>query len=99
MIIITNESLMGLLQPRFRSMWERYCRGVQAIVYVVDSADHDSLDSGRQELHELLQKPSLAKTPLLVLGNKNDLPGALSTTEIIERLDLRVGTWSQCLYC
>lgn len=21
-------------QPRFRSMWERYCRGVQAIVYV-----------------------------------------------------------------
>ena len=26
-------------QPRFRSMWERYCRGVHAIVYVVDSAD------------------------------------------------------------
>ena len=71
-------------------MWERYCRGVQAIVYVVDSADHDSLDSGRQELHELLQKPSLASTPLLVLGNKNDLPGALSINEIIERLDLRV---------
>ena len=72
-------------------MWERYCRGVQAIVYVVDAADHDGLDSGRQELHGLLQKPSLAHTPLLVLGNKNDLPGALSTTELIERLDLKVG--------
>ena len=24
-------------------MWERYCRGVQAIVFVVDSADLDSL--------------------------------------------------------
>ena len=57
---------------------------------VVDAADHDGLDSGRQELHELLQKPSLARTPLLVLGNKNDLPGALSTTELIERLDLKV---------
>lgn len=22
-------------QPRFRSMWERYCRGVNAIVYVL----------------------------------------------------------------
>ena len=22
-------------QPRFRSMWERYCRGVSAIVYVI----------------------------------------------------------------
>ena len=77
-------------------MWERYCRGVQAIVYVVDAADHDGLDSGRQELHELLQKPSLAHTPLLVLGNKNDLPGALSTTELIERLELKVRQTVHC---
>ena len=84
------------VQPRFRSMWERYCRGVQTIVYVVDAADQDSLDSGRQELHELLQKPSLAHTPLLVLGNKNDLPGALSTTELIDRLDLKVCNMASC---
>lgn len=25
-------------QPRFRSMWERYCRGVNAIVYVSSSS-------------------------------------------------------------
>ena len=78
------------LQPRFRSMWERYCRGVQAIVYVVDAADHDNLDSARLELAELLSKPSLQGIPLLVLGNKNDLPGALSTTDLIDRLDLKV---------
>ncbi|CAK0744188.1 ADP-ribosylation factor-like protein 8B [Coccomyxa viridis] len=76
-------------QPRFRSMWERYCRGVQAIVYVVDAADHDNLDSARLELAELLSKPSLQGIPLLVLGNKNDLPGALSTTDLIDRLDLK----------
>ncbi|KAE8715742.1 ADP-ribosylation factor-like protein 8A [Hibiscus syriacus] len=29
-------------QPRFRSMWERYCRAVSAIVYVVDAADPDN---------------------------------------------------------
>ncbi|EIE25442.1 P-loop containing nucleoside triphosphate hydrolase protein [Coccomyxa subellipsoidea C-169] len=76
-------------QPRFRSMWERYCRGVQAVVYVVDSADHDALENARVELHELLSKPSLAAIPLLVLGNKNDMPGALSTTDLIDRLDLK----------
>jgi len=76
-------------QPRFRSMWERYCRGVQAIVYVVDAADHDNLDSARLELAELLGKPSLQGISLLVLGNKNDLPGALSTTDLIDRLDLK----------
>ena len=32
------------MQPRFRSMWERYCRGVQAIVYVVDSSDVEGLE-------------------------------------------------------
>lgn len=71
-------------------MWERYCRGVQAVVYVVDAADHDTLENARAELHELLSKPSLAGIPLLVLGNKNDLPGALSTTDLIDRLDLKV---------
>ena len=47
------------LQTRFRSMWERYCRGVQAIVFVVDSADLDSLEAAKEELHTLLAKPSL----------------------------------------
>ena len=36
--LVTGRAVL-LSQPRFRSMWERYCRGVQAIVYVVDSAD------------------------------------------------------------
>ena len=35
---------MFQLQPRFRSMWERYCRGVNAIVYMVDAADHDKIE-------------------------------------------------------
>ena len=25
-------------------MWERYCRGVNAIVYMVDAADHDKIE-------------------------------------------------------
>ena len=54
-----TEGVRGI-QPRFRSMWERYCRGVQAVVYVVDASDHDSLDNARAELHELLSKPSLS---------------------------------------
>ena len=34
-------------QPRFRSMWERYCRGMHAIVYVVDAADSDSIATSK----------------------------------------------------
>ena len=75
-------------QPRFRSMWERYCRGVGAVVFVADAADPGSLDAARAELHDLLSRPSLAGTPLLVLGNKNDLPGALAAADLADKLEL-----------
>ncbi|TGZ62299.1 hypothetical protein CRM22_007510 [Opisthorchis felineus] len=75
-------------QPRFRSMWERYCRGVNAIIYMVDAADHDKLEASRNELHSLLDKPQLLGIPVLVLGNKKDLPNALAEHELISALNL-----------
>jgi len=76
-------------QARFRSMWERYCRGVNAIVFVVDSADPDKFELAKKELHDLLGKPPLAGIPVLVLGNKNDLKEAISGPELIDQLDLK----------
>lgn len=93
-------------QTRFRSMWERYCRGVNAIVFVVDAADHANIEIARSELHNLLRKPDakenpLAGIPLLVLGNKKDLPGALTERELIERMDLQTLAQDRevCTYC
>jgi len=76
-------------QPRFRSMWERYCRGVNAILFVVDSSDQEKFESAKVELQSLLSKPALASIPVLVLGNKNDLHEALGVQELIEKLDLK----------
>ncbi|XP_052192621.1 ADP-ribosylation factor-like protein 8a isoform X2 [Diospyros lotus] len=75
-------------QPRFRSMWERYCRAVSAIVYVVDAADMDNLPISRRELHDLLSKPSLSGIPLLVLGNKVDKAEALDKQSLTDQMDL-----------
>jgi len=76
-------------QPRFRSMWERYCRGVNAIVFIVDSADKEALPVAKEELHILLEKPAMEGIPLLVLGNKSDLRGHLTVDELIDSLDLK----------
>ncbi|KAH3760667.1 ADP-ribosylation factor [Pelomyxa schiedti] len=76
-------------QPRFRQMWERYCRGVNAIVFVVDAVDRDKFDTARKELHDLLIKPALSSIPVLVLGNKNDLHNAAGVDEIVTALGLR----------
>lgn len=57
-----------------------------------------SLDQARTELHDLLTKPALDGIPLLVLGNKNDVPSALSTTELIDCLELKVRRSRAFLY-
>eukprot|EP01133_Synstelium_polycarpum_P012062 gene12062-14113_t len=76
-------------QPRFRGMWERYCRGVNAIVYVVDSVDREKFEQSKQALHDLINKPPLLKIPLLVVANKNDLPNAATIEEVIAQFDLK----------
>ena len=69
-------------------MWERYCRGVQAIVYVVDSSDQAKLASSKTEFYSLIEKPILKDIPVLVLGNKCDLEG-VSSEELVDLFGLR----------
>ncbi|TID22387.1 adp-ribosylation factor family protein [Venturia nashicola] len=57
--------------------------------YIVDSADREALPVAKEELQMLLEKPALDGIPLLVLGNKSDLPDKLSVDELIEALDLK----------
>lgn len=76
-------------QPRFRPMWERYCRGVNAIVFMVDIADISVLPQARSELHALMKQDSLYGIPLLVLGNKSDLRERLTVDELIDAMDLK----------
>ncbi|KAI9779646.1 MAG: hypothetical protein M1835_004667 [Candelina submexicana] len=57
--------------------------------FIVDSADKEALPVARDELHLLLEKSILDGIPLLVLGNKSDLPEKLSVDELIEGLNLK----------
>lgn len=75
-------------QPRFRSMWERYCRGVDVIVFMIDAADHEKMEAAKTELHALVSQPQLQGTPVMVLGNKRDIVGSLNEHELVQRMDL-----------
>lgn len=55
---------------------------------MVDAADHEKIEASRNELHSLLDKPQLSGIPVLVLGNKNDLPNALDEQKLITELNL-----------
>ncbi|CAK5124583.1 unnamed protein product [Meloidogyne enterolobii] len=73
-------------QPRFRSAWTRYCRGSDAILFMVDASERFKLQETRQELNQLLASPVLDGMPLLVLGNKADLRGAFDHDELFNEL-------------
>ena len=51
-------------------------------MYVVDSADKERLDVARQELELMLQEEELKGAPVLILANKQDLPGAMNEMEV-----------------
>lgn len=71
-------------QKSLRSYWRNYFECTDGLVWVVDSADKMRLNTCREELNILLQEERLAGATLLVLANKQDLPGALSAQEIKE---------------
>ncbi|KAI7883463.1 ARF/SAR superfamily [Lichtheimia hyalospora FSU 10163] len=75
-------------QKSIRSYWRNYFEQTDALVWVVDSADHLRLDDCRRELANLLQEERLAGATLLVFANKQDLPGAYSVRELRQALGL-----------
>jgi GTPase SAR1 family protein len=56
---------------------------------MVDANDTSKIEMAKTELHKLLSKEALAGIPVLVLGNKNDLPNAMGVEQLIEALNLK----------
>eukprot|EP01138_Halocafeteria_seosinensis_P016227 gb/GECG01016557.1/.p1 GENE.gb/GECG01016557.1/~~gb/GECG01016557.1/.p1 ORF type:complete len:183 (+),score=18.99 gb/GECG01016557.1/:1-549(+) len=75
-------------QTSIRPYWRCYYPNTDAIIFVVDSADQERLETARQELHAMLQEEDLKDAILLVMANKQDQPGALRADGISEALNL-----------
>jgi GTP-binding protein SAR1 len=73
-----------------RDVWADYYVDASVIVFLVDAADAARFDEARDELTALLTDPRLADVPVLVLGNKIDLPRAASEAAL--RAALGLGT-------
>ena len=53
-----------------------------ALIYVVDSCDRSRFTESREELDRILEEDAMRTTPVLILANKQDLPGAATCAEI-----------------
>ena len=75
-------------QDKIRPLWRHYFSGTQGLIFVIDSNDRARIDEARQELHRIILDREMKEALLLVFANKQDIPGAMTPTEVTERLRL-----------
>lgn len=71
-----------------RGIWDSYYADVHAAIFVVDASDSSRFSEACELLHAAYAHASLARKPLLVLANKQDLPHAVGPVELAEALRL-----------
>lgn len=76
-------------QKKLRKLWRHYLQNTDALIFVVDSADRERLALACEEMHAVLDHPDMDKAAVLVLANKQDMPGAASAAEVAEAMKLR----------
>ncbi|QHO19331.1 ADP-ribosylation factor [Arachis hypogaea] len=75
-------------QDKIRPLWRHYFQNTQGLIFVVDSNDRERISEARDELHRMLSEIELRDATLLVFANKQDLPNAMSVSEITDKLGL-----------
>ncbi|KAL5562432.1 hypothetical protein UlMin_032179 [Ulmus minor] len=78
-------------QDKIRPLWKHYFLNTKGIIFVVDSSDRERISDARQELNRILnENDELSNATLLVFANKQDLPNAMSSGEMADKLGLHL---------
>ncbi|XP_043853101.1 ADP-ribosylation factor-like protein 14 [Dromiciops gliroides] len=76
-------------QKHMRSFWSHYCENTDVLVYVVDSSDHQHLEDSRREFELILKNEHIKHVPVVLLANKQDLPGALTAEDVTRKFKMK----------
>ncbi|CCF73787.1 ADP-ribosylation factor family [Babesia microti strain RI] len=75
-------------QKSIRSFWKNYFHDTDGLIWVVDSADRQRINDCKVEFQKLLCNEHLTETPVLVLANKQDIPGAMTADDISKAIGI-----------
>merc|ERR1711874_682100 len=76
-------------QDKIRPLWRHYFQNTQGLIFVVDSNDRERITEAQEELQEMLKEDELREAVVLIFANKQDLPNAMSASELTEKLGLQ----------
>ncbi|KAG9392468.1 Secretion Associated Ras Related GTPase 1, C (SAR1C) [Carpediemonas membranifera] len=71
-----------------RRIWQDYYAKCDAVIYIVDAADHERMQESADALRELLESEELAGVPFAILGNKIDRPDACSEPQFMQMINI-----------
>ncbi|KAI9159541.1 ADP-ribosylation factor protein 3 [Blastocladiella emersonii ATCC 22665] len=71
-------------QQELHSIWEKYYSEAHAVIFVVDSTDVARLEAVKATFDKMITNDALEGLPVLMLANKQDLPGAMRVEQIKE---------------
>mmetsp|Transcript_20373 Transcript_20373/g.36241 ORF Transcript_20373/g.36241 Transcript_20373/m.36241 type:complete len:179 (-) Transcript_20373:81-617(-) len=83
-------------QTRIRPLWRHYTRNSNGVIFVVDCNDEERVKTAREELFRLIQDDDLRDAAFLIMANKQDMPNALSCSDLTSKLglhDVRSHKW------
>ena len=75
-------------QDKIRPLWRHYFQNTHGVIFVVDSNDQARFPEAREELTKMMSEEELRNAVLLVFANKQDLPNAASSSDIVGALGL-----------
>lgn len=71
-----------------RTLWKHYYENTHGLIYVVDSYDRERISESREELFGIFDNDEMRGVPVVVIANKQDIPNALSTSEVADLMSL-----------
>ncbi|EDW23795.1 GL23730 [Drosophila persimilis] len=71
-----------------RQLWANYYKNVRGLIFVIDSKDAARLSEARCVLCDVLLDERLRNVPLLIVANKQDALGAMSSRLMVDLMGL-----------
>ncbi|XP_046386476.1 ADP-ribosylation factor-like protein 3 [Ischnura elegans] len=71
-----------------RRYWGKFLQDTDLLVFVVDASNRSNLPLASKEIKKLLGDDRLTQVPVLLIANKQDIPGAMTPKEVATALDI-----------
>jgi hypothetical protein len=65
-------------------------------VFLIDVNDRERFPESKRVLDQLLEQPLLQQVPIVLLGNKMDIPGCANEAEVRSYFNFQVRAWGRC---